>query len=117
MDNPPTIDQVLKEKQTPVISANDKGLVTFINQAFTKAYGWQKTDLVGQSLSLIVPQKMRETHQLGFSRLISTNQPKIIGQTLKLPILTKNNQELQAEHIIYAEKKDQWIFAAFIKKI
>lgn len=106
-----------KLKDSPTITANDKGMVTSLNQDFTKAYGWTEVDLVGQPLSKIVPSNMRSTHQIGFSRFITTEKPRILGKSLKLPITLKDGTTQTAEHTITAQKNDSgWEFKAIIKQ-
>ncbi len=58
---------------------------------------------------------MRDAHNFGFSRFLTTEAPRILGKRLSLPTLCKNGEIKNAEHFIIGEKKDdRWQFAATI---
>lgn len=118
MNYPKSISEILKITKFPVISADSHGNITDINNEFSKAYGWSKDDLVGESLTSIMPDYMHDSHNLGFSRFMITHEPRVAGKPLSLPILCKNGKVLDAEHYILADQKDSvWRFAAIIRKV
>lgn len=58
---------------------------------------------------------MRDSHNVGFSRFLTTEQATIAGKPLALSVLRKDGKTVDAEHFILAEKRDgQWVFAATI---
>lgn len=112
---PSSVDEILALKDIPAIGASEEGFVTYINEAFTKTYGWTKKDLYGSSLTKIMPAKFREAHQFGFSRFLATEKPRVAGQPLPLEVEFKDGTVKLAEHFILADKKDnEWHFAATI---
>jgi len=83
--------------------------------AFQNAYGWAKEDLIGEPVTMIMPERARELHQIGFSRFLATEKSKIAGHPLSLSVLLKDGSAKNAEHFILAERKnDKWRFAAII---
>ena len=113
-----TIDALKAEAATPVIIVDHEGAIVHINQMFEKTWGWQKDRLVGESLTTIIPENLREAHHLGFSRFAVTGKPTILNQGLELLILTADGKELPAEHYIIAEEIDgNWVFGATIKPL
>lgn len=112
---PTTVDEILHVKTQPAIAADEQGLITYINEAFTQTYGWTKTDLLGKSLTEIMPPKFREAHHFGFSRFLATGVERVSGQPLPLAMLFKDGTVKDAEHFILADKPDNhWRFAATI---
>lgn len=67
-----TIQDLRNETEKPVILADEQGLVTAVNDAFASAYGWTAESLVGRSIANIIPEDLRDAHNLGFSRFLST---------------------------------------------
>ncbi|HLL60627.1 MAG TPA: PAS domain S-box protein [Candidatus Nitrosocosmicus sp.] len=111
-----TVDDILKEKIAPVVAIDEHGLFFYLNEAFENAYGWKQEDLMGKLITLIMPPHMRDAHNFGFSRFLTTEVSKIQGIPLRLPIQCKDGTVLEAEHFIVGEKKDgKWRFAATIK--
>jgi len=111
-----TIDALKAETAVPVIIVDHDGTVVHINQIFEKTWGWQKEQLVGKSLTSIIPDNLRDAHNMGFSRFAVTGNPTILNQALELVILKADGKETPAEHYIIAEKiNGSWVFGATIK--
>lgn len=116
MEYPKSVDEILKITDTPVVAADNLGLLVFINQAFTNSYGWTEEDLIGKPITKIMPESFRPLHVVGFSRFLTTGQSKVAGHPLPLAVLFKDGTVKDAEHFILADKKDgQWRFAATIR--
>ncbi|MGI8904923.1 MAG: PAS domain-containing protein [Candidatus Sumerlaeaceae bacterium] len=99
----------------PLIRANGDGIITYINETFTQAFGWTSEEIVGKSLTAIIPLSFRDAHHLGFSRFLTTGIPTLLNQPLILKILTRDGRELDTEHYITAQSENgQWNFAATI---
>lgn len=109
----------MKELQdVPVVIINKDGIISYTNASFTDVFGWSEEDALSKSIDIIIPEAMRDAHNMGFSRFMSTEKPKILGQSLKLPAVNNKGEEFEAEHYIIAEKiDDEWQVGASIKKI
>jgi len=113
-----TIDALKTETAAPVIIVDHEGNIVHINQMFEKTWGWQKDQLVGESLTTIIPEKLRDAHNMGFSRFSLTGKPTILHQALELLIRLPDGKEAAAEHFIIAEKiNGNWVFGATIKPL
>lgn len=115
MTKPLTYDAIYAEEILPAIAIDHSSLITRINKAFETTYGWTKKDLLGKSITEIIPPYLRDAHQIGFSRFLTTEQPTLLGVTLPLEMLYKDGTIQPAEHYIVGEKKEaRWRFAATI---
>jgi len=113
-----TINQLKSMRDVPVILASEEGFITYVNEKFTSVFGWTNKESMGSPLTLIIPSSLRDAHHMGFSRFISTGQPTLLYQTLKLKAVNKKGEEFDAEHFIIAEKKDgHWIIGATVKPV
>ena len=113
-----TIDALKAETAVPVIIVDHEGTIVHINQVFEKTWGWKKEVLVGQTLATIIPENLKDAHQMGFSRFLLTGKPTILNQGLELAIVMANGEEAVAEHHIIAEKiNGNWIFGATIRPL
>ena len=113
-----TIDALKEETDVPVIIVDHEGNVSYINPMFEKTWGWPEEKLVGESLTTIIPDTLRDAHHMGFSRFLLTGKPTILNQQLQLGIVRSDGKETIAEHFIVAERINQnWIFGAIIKPI
>ena len=115
MSKPITVAAILHEQKLPAVAIDDKGLFFFINGAFEKEYGWKKEDLIGKVITTIMPGHIRDAHNFGFSRFLTTEISKIQGKPLPLPVCCKDGTVVSATHFIVGEKKKgKWRFAATI---
>lgn len=109
------ITQLELDASSPIIIADEQGMVTFINDHFEQAYGWTQDDLLGQPLLIIIPPALHDAHNLGFSRFVTTGETTLMGQALNLKIVTKSQNILEAIHIIKGKRiKDAWVIGATI---
>lgn len=114
----PSITELMQETRVPVVAADEQGLITHINGAFEAAFGWSAKDLIGRSLSAIIPANLHDAHNLGFSRFLATHTPTLLNQPLKLTAIHKDGRAIEAEHVIIAEQRDgRWAFAATIRPL
>lgn len=53
-----------------IIFADLKGLVRYWNQGAEEIFGFSSQDALGQSLDLIIPERMRQAHWDGYNRAL-----------------------------------------------
>lgn len=110
-----TIEELKRQTDKAVVCADHDGRITDVNAAFTRLFGWSREEVLGKPLTVIIPKNLRDAHQLGFSRFLTTNAPTLLNQPLSLKALAKNGSVFDAEHLIVAERLEgRWFFAASI---
>ena len=112
-----TIEQ-LKQSDIPVVVADDQGNIVDVNAPFELIFGWTASEILGQSLTVILPPFFRDSHNLGFARFSATGESTVLNHPLLLKAVTKDQREIESEHFIIAEKQDgRWRFAATLRPI
>lgn len=115
MDLPDTVEGLMSLEDVPVVAIDQESLFTFINKSFTDEYGWSEEDLLGSSVTMIMPSHMHSGHNVGFSRFLTTESSQLLGKRLPLEISYKDGTVKTADHYILGDKKDGfWRFAAII---
>jgi PAS domain S-box-containing protein len=110
------LDDLRRETEVPVVTVNDHGTITYVNERFEKVFGWSVSEIIGKPLTTIIPAMLRDAHHLGFSRFLTTGQPTLLNQPLTLKAVRKDGREFDAEHTITAEQRQgEWVFGATIK--
>jgi len=113
-----TIDEMKRETNLPVVIADHEGFITYVNEPFQLVFGWNSDQILGKTLTTIIPKGLHDAHNLGFSRFLLTGTPTLLGQLLTLKAVTKDGKEFEAEHYIIAEhQEDQWSFGAMIRPL
>ena len=113
-----SLESLRRDTTNPVVIADHQGRITHVNQPFEAVFGWPADEIIGKPLATIIPPDLHDAHHLGFSRFVTTGQPTLLDQPLKLRARRKDGQEFDAEHIITAERHaGQWQFGATIRPL
>jgi PAS domain S-box-containing protein len=113
-----TLQELKSRTDVPVLITDHQGFITFVNSAFQTTFGWQEVEILGQPLTVVIPNSYHDAHHLGFARFALTEQPTVMNHPLKLMAVTKAGQEILSEHFITAEQRlGQWMFGAILRPL
>src|SRR5215831_13338866 len=101
-----------------VISADESGTITFANSSTMRIFGYSPLELVGKSLTVLMPKSALHKHANGFRRFLSTGQKQLDWRGAELVGLRKNGQEFPiAVSLGELTRGGHRIFTAFIRDI
>lgn len=90
--------RTLAETATDVIiTIDDQGEIIFVNLAVEKVFGYPAKDLLGQDLTLLMPEYLRELHRLGLARYQQTGVRHMPWEGLELPGLHRDGHKIPLE--------------------
>ncbi|WP_238782884.1 SpoIIE family protein phosphatase [Streptomyces monomycini] len=78
--------------RVPTIAADDTNRIIVVNGPAADMLGWQEDELVGQRLTVLIPEHLRDRHVTAFTRLLLTGQPRILGRSVPLPALHRDGR-------------------------
>jgi PAS domain S-box-containing protein len=101
-----------------IITINEKSTILFANPAVEKVFGYQREDLLGQNLAVLMPEHLRHTHKSSVKRYLDTGETHIPWRRVELPGLHKNGTLISLE-ISFGEfiKDDRHVFTGIIRDI
>ena len=88
---------VVETASDAIISVDDSGKVVFWNKTAEMMLGYSADEMMGQPVSLIMPERFYDAHQLAMNRVISTGETKILGRTIELVGRKKDGSEFPLE--------------------
>ncbi|ADB73868.1 SpoIIE family protein phosphatase [Geodermatophilus obscurus] len=77
-----------------VVVADRAGRIAYVNPAIRVLLGHEPEDLVGQPLTVLMPERLRHGHGAGFARYAATGEGKLVGATTQLPALHAAGHEV-----------------------
>jgi PAS domain S-box-containing protein len=80
-----------------IITADSQGLIRSWNLAATRIFGHVADDVMGHPLTLIIPDKFKQAHDAGISRVAGGGERHVIGNTVELTGLHKNGHLIPVE--------------------
>jgi len=88
---------VVETASDAILSMDEGGTIRFANPATEQIFGYKSSELIGKSLTLLMPEFLRAAHERGLERYLATGQRHMNWQGSELTALRKNGQEFQVE--------------------
>ena len=77
-----------------VIVADTDGNIVGWNAAASRIFGFTEAEVLGHSLTLIIPERLRHRHNVGFDKSMETGTTRYGSQLLKVPANHKDGRTL-----------------------
>jgi PAS domain S-box-containing protein len=110
--------RILDGSPDAVLISDRGGKVAGWNAAATRLFGFSAEEMVGGSMDLIIPERLRDRHWGGWDHVMETGVTRYgAGQLLAVPALHKDGRQLSVEFSIQlltdAAGKIEWVVAIF----
>lgn len=73
------------------------GIINFVNPAALNMFGYSRDEMVGATLELIIPHRLRGAHNAGFARVGAGCPSKLNGRTVEVVALRRDGTEFPIE--------------------
>ncbi len=87
-------EQLIASIGDAVIVADASGRITLWNPAAERIFGFTQSDALGQSLDLIIPQRLQQRHWEGYHKTMQTGQTRYGNDLLRVPAVHKDGRAL-----------------------
>lgn len=99
--------QIVAEARDAIIFADKGGIIRLWNRGAAEIFGHPEETALGQSLDLIIPERLRERHNQGYQRVMASGRTKYDKKLLAVPGLRQDQVRLSLEFTITLVKDDQ----------
>jgi PAS domain S-box-containing protein len=104
----PLLNAILQSSSEAIMASDVDGKIMFWNPGATRIFGFDATEALGQSLDLIIPEKLRARHWQGYRHVMATGHSRYSeGDLLSVPALTKDKRRISVEFTIAILRDDQ----------
>jgi PAS domain S-box-containing protein len=109
---------VVEAASDAVVSIDHRGDILLANHATKTVFGYEPAELIGQPLTILMPEYLRDLHKAGLKRYQETNHRHINWQGTELIGLRKNGDEFPVE-VSFGEMTNNGlrVFTGFIRDI
>ena len=88
------------------------------NAAAQEMFGYAAEEVVGKSLTLLMPHRYRQAHQQGLERVRTTGEMRVVGKTVELHGLRKGGEEFPMElSLSRSVETDEVFYCGIIRDI
>jgi PAS domain S-box-containing protein len=88
---------IMETANDGIITADSAGLILSWNAAAAAIFGYEADEVIGQSLTIIVPEKFKSAHEHGIERVSGGGEPHVMGKTVELSGLHRNGTLIPVE--------------------
>ncbi len=109
--------ELVRTAPDAIIGADETGRVTFWNPAAERMFGYSENEIIGQSLTHVMPDRYREAHWRGLSRFLETGEGRILGKAVEVEGLRKDGSLFPLEVTLSAQAVDggRYRFTGFLR--
>ncbi|MFD1530049.1 PAS domain S-box protein [Pseudonocardia aurantiaca] len=92
---------IMETPSEAIIATDQDGLITFWNPGAERIFGHPAAEAVGQSLDIIIPERLRAAHWKGFSDVIRTGESRYgTGEVLSVPGIRRDGERISLDFTI-----------------
>lgn len=92
---------VLSTSSDAIIAADKEGIIVFWNPGAERIFGYESAVAVGQSLDIIIPERLQKRHWDGYHRVIKSGESRYgHGDVLAVPGIKKGGVAISIEFTI-----------------
>lgn len=94
-------EAILSTPSDAIVAADREGVIRFWNPGAERIFGYSSSEAVGQSLDIIIPERLRERHWDGYRHVIEGGESRYgQGDILAVPGITKDGSGVSLEFTI-----------------
>ena len=100
-------DGIVSASADAVVAADRSGIIRLWNPGAERIFGHRAGEAVGQSLDLIIPERLRTAHWDGWRRVVETGRSRYgDGDLLSVPAIRKDGERISVEFTIVPLKDE-----------
>jgi PAS domain S-box-containing protein len=80
-----------------IVIADSQGRILSWNVAAERTFGYSSVEVLGQPLTILIPERFREAHNAGIARVSAGGEPHVIGTAVELVAVRRGGSEFPIE--------------------
>ncbi|MBP0596243.1 PAS domain S-box protein [Paraburkholderia sp. LEh10] len=111
-------EQLVKAIGDAVVISDKNGAITEWNPAAERMFGFTQEEALGNSLDLIIPERLRGRHWEGYDKTMATGQTRYGSDVLRVPAVHKDGRALSIAFtvaLLYSDERELTGIVAVIR--
>jgi PAS domain S-box-containing protein len=88
------LEKLVESAGDAIVAADTEGKIVLWNAAAERIFGHSKSEALGQTLDLIIPERLRERHWTGYREVMRTGKTRYGTDLLRVPATHKDGRRL-----------------------
>jgi len=89
-DSEKRISAIFDNTVEGILNISESGVIQSFNSACEKMFGYRADDVIGQNVTILMPEKYREKHESSLKNYVATNIKHIIGTYVEIEGIKKD---------------------------
>ncbi len=89
-----------------ILTIDEKSTLLFVNRAASRIFGYEQDEMIGKSLTMLMPENLRNLHRAGQERYLKTGRKHLHWDHVEVSGLHKEGHEFPIELSFGEYKKD-----------
>lgn len=98
--------RIVSDSNDAIMFADRQGSILLWNRGAEKMFGYSESEVLGQSLDLIIPENLRGRHWEGYFRVMESGESHYSVDLLSAPALRKDGTRISTEFSMVLVKGD-----------
>lgn len=101
-----------------IVVIDEAGRISFVNEAAGRTFGYTTDEMLGEPLTMLMPERLRALHQASFERHLATGERRLDWRSIELPGLHGSGREIPLE-LAFGEfvRDGERFFTGFIRDV
>lgn len=91
---PRLFERLVHDAPDAIVYADAAGVIRFWNRGAERIFGFTAAEAVGQSLDIIIPERLRGRHWAGYEKTMATGQTRYGHDVLRVPAIDKAGRSM-----------------------
>src|SRR5215212_741707 len=101
-----------------IVTITPEGIIRWFNRGAERTFGHRAEEIIGQPVTLLMPERYREHCVTGLHRYLRTGEARVVGGTIELVGLRKDGSEFPIEMSLGETHQDgERLFTGIIRDI
>src|SRR6266849_8668562 len=88
------LEQLVEAIGDAIVVSDASGTINLWNPAAERLFGFTQAEALGNSLDLIVPERLRERHWAGYRKTMASGETRYAHDLLRVPAVHKDGRTL-----------------------
>jgi PAS domain S-box-containing protein len=95
--DPALFAEIVDQAPVSIILADREGVIRAWNRASESLFGFAAPEVLGRSLDVIIPERLREAHWNGYDRSLASGETKYAGRVMTTRAVHKEGRKLYVD--------------------
>ena len=98
---------IVDQSGSAILFADREGVIRLWNQGAEEMFGYPASEAIGQPLDIIIPERWRERHRVGYEAAMRAGRTRYTRDVLAVPAQRKDGTRISIEFTIVLRRGDQ----------